>query len=191
MANTDNSFGFWPVKTLDGRPYTGHVKRAYVPSSDSNAIFRGSPIKFAGSADSRGIPSMAIASTGDAVAGVMVAVDAATRDSALYRVADTEMYIFYVPVQDMLFECQEDSAGNALAADSVGSNISFTAESGDTTTGLSTIELNSTTAANTNTLALQVVELADRDDNEIGDNAKWLVRFNDNQFANQVAGTTE
>lgn len=191
MANSDNARGFKPVKTLDGRPYNGFVKRAYVPSTDGNAIFIGSPIKFAGSADSRGVPTMAVAATNEAAAGVMVAVDAATRESALHRTADVGMYIFYVPVQNMLFEIQEDSDGNALDADSVGSNASFTAESGNTTTGLSTIELDSDTAANTGTLSLQIVEMVDRDDNEIGDNAKWLVRFNDIQFANQIAGTAE
>ena len=36
-----------------------------------------------------------------------------------------------------------------------------------------------------------ILALVDRDDNEFGTNAKFLVRFNDIQFANQIAGTTE
>jgi hypothetical protein len=191
MPNADIGRGFKPVKTLDGKCYSGFVKRAFVDNGDSTAIFVGGPVKFAGSADSRGIPTMAAASSGDAVAGVMVGVDAATRDSALYRVASTDMYIFYIPVNGMLFEVQEDSDSNALTADSVGSNAGYTAETGSTVTGYSTIELDSTSAANTNTLPLQIVEMVDRDDNEIGDYAKWLVRFNDLQYANQIAGTSE
>lgn len=191
MSNNNNAKGFIPVKSLDGTPYNGFVKKAYVPSTDSTAIFIGGPIKFAGSADARGVPTVAAADSGDAVMGVMVGVADATRSSKIYRVGDTATYILYVPVNSYLFEVQEDSDGNALDADSVGSNAGYTAESGSTTYGNSTIELDSTSAANTNTLPLQIVEMVEREDNEIGDNAKWLVRFNDLQFANQIAGTTE
>lgn len=191
MANIDAARGFKPVKYLDGTPYTGQVKKYYVPSTDSTAIYIGAPVKLAGSADTRGIPTATLATTGDAVVGVMVGRADAIRDSKLYREASVSQYIFVAPANNLLYECQEDSTGNALTADSVGSNISFAGSGGSTTTGFSAIELDSDTAANTGTLACQIIELADRDDNEIGDNAKWLVRFNDIQYANQIAGTTE
>lgn len=191
MANSDTPSGFKPVKYLDGRSYCGKVRKYFVPNTDSTAIYIGAPVKLAGSADSRGIATVALASTGDAVVGVMVGRADATRDDVLYREADKAQYILCAPVEYLLFECQEDSDSNALTADSVGSNISFTGSGGNATYGYSSIELDSDTAANTSTLALQIIELADRDDNVIGDNAKWLVRFNDNQFSNQIAGTTE
>lgn len=188
MANNDNPKGFIPRKYIDGASYDGKVFKYYVPSSDSTAIYLGGPVKLAGSADDRGIPSVTAASSGDKVVGVMVGKAEATREDTLYREADTENYILCSPVDNLLYECQEDSVGGALAATNVGQNISHTAESGNTTYGNSTIELDSSTAATTNTLALQVVSLADRTDNEIGDNAKWLVRFNDIQYGNQITG---
>jgi len=188
MANNDNAKGFSPVKSLDGRPYCGQTVKYYVPSSDSTAIYLGDPVKLAGSADSRGIATVALASSGDKVVGVMVGKAEATRDDTLYREADTAEYILVCPVDGMLFEAQEDSTGGALAATNVGQNISWTGSGGDSVYGTSNIEIDSSTAATTNTLALQVVALADREDNEIGTNAKWLVRFNDVQYDNQITG---
>ena len=188
MANNDHAKGFTPVKSLDGKPYCGQVIKYFVPSTDSTAIYLGAPVKLAGSADSRGIPTVALASSGDKVVGVMVGKLEATRDDTLYREADTAEYIAVCPVDGMLFEVQEDSVGGALAATNVGQNFSWTGSGGDTVYGTSNIELDSSTAATTNTLALQIHSLADREDNEIGTNAKWLVRFNDTQFNNQIAG---
>ena len=188
MANNDNAKGFVPRKYLDGTSYDGKVFKYFVPSTDSTAIYRGGPVKLAGSADSRGIPTVQAASSGDKVVGVMVGVAEATRDDKTYREASTDTYILCAPADNLLFECQEDSDGGALAATDVGQNISHTSESGNTTYGNSTIELDSSTAAGTSSLALQIIALADRTDNEIGDNAKWLVRFNDIQYGNQIAG---
>lgn len=191
MANSDLARGFKPVKYLDGTPYNGNVKRYYCSATNATAIYLGAPVKLDGSADTRGVPTVTLASSGDAVVGVMVGRADAIRSSTLYREASTAQYILAAPVRDLLYECQEDSTGNALGATSVGSNISFTGSGGSTVTGFSAIELDSDTAASTSTLACQIIELADRPDNDIGTNAKWLVRFNDNQYSNQIAGTSE
>lgn len=188
MANNDNPKGFAPRKYLDGAAYDGKVFKYFVPASDGTAIYKGGPVKLAGSADDRGIPTVTAASSGDKVVGVMVGKAEATRDDTLYREASTDTYILCSPVDNLLYEVQEDSDTSTLAATNVGNNISHTAESGDTIYGNSTIELDSSTAATTNTLALQIVSLADRTDNEIGDYAKWLVRFNDVQYSNQITG---
>ncbi len=188
MSNSDNAKGFIPRKYLDGSPYNGHVFKCYVPSTDGTAIYRGGPVELAGSADSRGIPTVKAAASGDKVVGVMVGIAEATRDDKTYREASTATYILCSPVDNLLYECQEDSVGGALDADNVGQNIPHTSESGNTTYGHSTIELDSSNVATTSTLACQIIALADRTDNEIGTNAKWLVRFNDVQFSNQIAG---
>lgn len=189
MANNNNAKGFVPRKYLNGNPYDGKVVRYYVPSGDSTAIYVGSPVKLAGSADSEGVaPTVALASSGDPVVGVMVGKADATRSSTVHREASTAEYIFCAPVDGLLYECQEDSVGSTLAAANVGQNVSHTAESGSSLYGTSTIELDSSTAATTNTLALQIMGLADRTDNQIGTNANWLVRFNDIQYDNQITG---
>jgi hypothetical protein len=89
---------------------------------------------------------------------------------------------------DALFEAQENSGGTAFTVNDVGLNCNFIVAAGSTVTGLSGVELDTSTEATTNTLDLKIVGLARRQDNAIGANAKWLVRINRHQYANQVAG---
>lgn len=187
MANTDNAFGLKPVCYLNGAPYNGQVQKFYVPSSDSTAIYLGDPVKLAGSADSRGIPSVTKASSTNVFVGVVVGIADATRDSTIYRAASTETYVFVCTDPQVLFEIQEDSDGAALAVTDVGLNANFVDAGGSTASGLSGLEIDSSTKATTATLDFQIVRMADREDNEIGANAKWLVKLNNHQY---VDGTT-
>ena len=188
MANSDIVKGLVPVGYLNGAPYNGQVNKYYIPDTDSTAVFVGDPVKLAGSADSRGIPSVAQASVGDAIIGAVVGIAEATRDDDIYRAASTEKYVLVADDPQTVFEVQEDSDGGALAATDVGQNASFIVGTGSTVTGLSGVELDSSTAATTSTLDLQILRLSDREDNEIGTNAKWLVKLNNHQFTNAATG---
>ena len=190
MSNKDNPNGFTPMRKLDGSPYNGAVQTFYIPTSENTAIFRGSPVKLAGGADADGIPTVTLAASNDAVVGVVVSFDPYPSDLTLnYHPASTG-YPQYVKCADVVtntFAIQEDSSTAFTAAD-VGLNVSYTAESGNTTTGRSTIELDCSSENTTNTLGLQILRLVQRPDNAIGTNAEWEVRFNDVQQANQIAG---
>lgn len=188
MANSDVARGLRPAQYPNGAPYNGQAEKFYVPSTDSTAIYIGDMVKLAGSADSDGIPSVQKASSTDVVVGVMVGVDSETRDSTIYRAADTETYIFVATDPALLYEIQEDSVGGALAATDVGLNANFIDAGGSTVTGLSGIELDSSTAATTATLDFQIRRLVKRADNEIGTNAKWLVRLNNHQYVDGATG---
>lgn len=189
MANTDNPRGLTMARDGGASANTGAVNRYYVPDTDSTAIYVGGLVKLAGSADADGVPSVTgNVSAGDVVVGVVVASEPVTQDSTVYRAASTARYIMVADDPKQLFEVQEDSVGGALAADNVGQNASLTGfTSGSTATGRSSIELDSSTAATTATLDVAIHRLAPRADNEIGTNAKWLVRLNNHQF---VDGTT-
>jgi hypothetical protein len=198
MANTDNATGLRPVKYLGGAAYTGATRRFYVPASDSTAIYVGGLVKPGGSADADGV--MAVTgdvSTGDAVLGVVVAVDAVGgaagvgRDAPTYRVADTERYVFVADDPNLLFEVQDDSVGGALAAANVGNSADLTGfTSGSTGTGKSSIEIDSSTAtaSGDGTEDVVIVGLVQRVDNEIAANAKWLVRLNNHFYVDAQAG---
>lgn len=187
MANADVATGLAPKMHMNGSPYNGQPERFYVPSSDATAIYVGDMVKLAGSADADGVPSVTKASSTNVVVGVVVGVEAETRDSTVYRPASEERYVMVCTDPSVLFEIQEDSDGGALAATSVGLNANFVDGGGSTVTGKSGIELDSSTAATTATLDFQIVRLSRRPDNEIGTNAKWLVRLNNHQY---VDGTT-
>lgn len=187
MANTDSPFGLRPVMMLDGSPYNGHGFRCVFASGDGTATFIGDPVKLAGSSVD-GYPTVAQAAAGDAIFGVVVAMEPDRTDlEQLHRLASTERQCVVAPAGDVIFEVQEDSVGGALTADQVGQNADIVVGSGDTTYGISAVELDSSGAA-ASSAQLKILGLSQREDNEIGDNAKWLVRVNESELADANAG---
>jgi len=193
MANNDVITGLTPKYFQNGAAYNGQAEWFYIPSGDGTAVYLGDPVKLAGGADSEGVPSVTKASSTDPVVGVVIAVDPVMgdgsdgRDSDIYRAASTERYVQVATDPSILFEIQEDSAATTLGTADVGLNANFIDGGGSTITGYSGLELDSDTAATTATLDFQIVRLANRPDNEIGANAKWLVKLNNHQY---VDGTT-
>ena len=188
MANADQAFGLKPVSYLNGSPYNGQARMYYVPSSDGTAIYLGTPVKLAGSADSDGVADVTVASTLDAILGPVVSVLSVTRESTIYREASSERYVYVADDPQLIFEIQEDSTGGALAATDVSLNAPWDGSGGVTATGLSSVELDSSGAATTAGLDFSIIGLARRPDNVIGTNAVWYVRLNDHQRINQVLG---
>ena len=189
MANANVPFGLRLVQNQGCME--GKIEKFYVPSTDSAAIGLGDPVKLAGSADANGVPTVArLATPGtDVFAGVMVGVEPLPTDLSLnYRKASTAMYIYVCTDPAALYEVQEDSAGGALAATSVGLNANVVLGTVDTTTGNGKTMLDSSTALGTSTLDLQVVRLVARPDNEIGNYAKWIVKLNKTQYTNATTG---
>jgi hypothetical protein len=133
-------------------------------------------------------PDVTRAATGDVVVGVVTSVVPATRDSTVYRAASTATIVNVADDPQLLFEIQESAGGTALTANDIGLNADFVVASASTTTGLSATTLNNATEATTNTLDLKIVGLANKPNNEVGASAKWIVKINRHQFANQVAG---
>ena len=64
-----------------------------------------------------------------------------------------------------------------MAAANVGQNADLVVAAGNTLTGTSGVELDSSTAAATDA-QMRIFGLAQKADNEIGDQAKWLVTAN-------------
>jgi len=190
MANTDTHFGLRPVRDLNGAPYNGAVETYSTATGDATAIFIGDPVILSGTSQTiDGVIYRDVdqAATGDVIVGVVVGFGAATRDSLTYRAASTQRLVRVAP-PNLVYEIQEVSGGTPLAAADIGLNANFVVGSGSTVTGYSGVELNNATEATTNTLDLQIVDFVNRADNEIGEHAKWLVRINRSQRANQVAG---
>jgi hypothetical protein len=192
MANADAPRGLLPARYLSGAPYNGAANTYYVPDTDSTAIYVGGLVKFAGSANADGVASVTgNVATGDAVVGVVVGVKPVTADSTVYRAASTERMVMVADDPGLVFEVQEDSTGGDLAAANVGNTADLaTMTAGDATTGFSSMEIDSSTAtaSGDGTEDVLIVGLAQRQDNAIGTNAKWLVRLNNHQFVDGAAG---
>lgn len=191
MANTDIPRGFIPSAGLSGQPYSASITMFSTPVGDGTAIFVGDPVKLAGTSSTvnDAIYSDVIqAATGDVIQGVVVGVLADTRDSTIYRAASTTRLLFVETNPNTLYEIQEVSGGTALATADIGLNANFVVGTGSTTTGYSGVELNNSGEATTNTLDVQIVGFVNRPGNVVGEHAKWLVRLNRVQYANQIAG---
>jgi hypothetical protein len=179
MANSDRASGLQPVRMLDGSPYSGNADIFYVPSTLATHVFIGDPVRFAGSADSAGIASVTLCNATDTITGVVVGFADAASLVLGYGAASTTRYVLVAHGQDILFEIQEDSDGAALTVAEIGLNAQIIVAAGSTSTRLSGVELDSSSAATTATHGLRIRGLAQRPDNAIGANAKILVSLND------------
>lgn len=181
MANTNAPGGLKPVRYASGAPYNGAANVYYVPASDGTALFFGDPVIIAGSGDAVGVPSVTRATAGSAgrITGVVVGfVPSATLNPYGYRPASTAAYVLVADDPNLLFEIQEDAVGGALAVTDIGLNADLVAGSGDTNTKQSGFQLDTSTKATTATLQLRIDSFQQRADNEVGANAKVLVRIN-------------
>lgn len=191
MPNADNAFGLRPVRQITGAPYNGAADVYSTAAGDATAIFVGDPVKLSGTSSViNGVTYADIdqAATGDVIVGVVVGVFPDTAESLIYRAASTARRLLVATDPNLLYEIQEVSGGTPLAAADIGLNANFVVGAGSTITGKSGVELNNVGEATTNTLDLQIVGLQARADNAVGEHAKWLVRVNRHQFANQIAG---
>lgn len=189
-TNTSFVSGLRPVDNLRQPGSIGRVRRYFIPSTDATAVFLGDAVKSAGSADSvTGLPTIAQAAAGDTIRGVVVGFDpvdgvtlATTNLNRVHRPASTAMYALVADDPDLVCEIQEDAVGGALAVTDIGENCDLVVGSGNATTGLSGMQVDSSTHVTT-TAQVRLVGFVNRSDNVIGSaNAKMLVVINEHEF---------
>lgn len=201
MANSNTPKGLVPIKNNGGEI---EVNFYYIPSSYGTALFIGDPVVKTGTSNTANVvagqrefaagslPEINKATAGDdnPITGVIVGFLSDFDNTTLnYNTASTERIAIVADNPNQRFEIQEETAGTALAATSVGLNANVVfAESGSTTTGISGVELDTSTPASTATFQLKILRLVDRADNAIGQHAKWEVKINRHSDANAVAG---
>jgi hypothetical protein len=111
---------------------------------------------------------------------------------AKYSAASTADEVPVYDHPDQLFTVQDDASATLTQA-AVGASADLLAESGNTTTGLSTVEINASAVSADHTSAtVRIIEVANRiypDGvvNAVGAWCEWLVRINEHAYA-QVAG---
>lgn len=189
MANPDMAFGLKPVCDRSGRPYNGAVRAYVVPASDGTALFIGDPVQLGGSSDS-GMQTItrATAAGGNYILGVVMGfeIDATIRTNG-YRAASTRAVVLVADDPELLFEIQEDSDTEKVLAAEVGLNADLIIAAGSTVTRLSGAELDSSTAATTNTLQLKIEGIVNDGLNAMEDtdaNKRILVSINLHQRRN-------
>lgn len=178
MANTNVAFGLKPVRMADGSPYNGAADMYYIPSSLATAVYKGDPVKLAGSADSAGVASVTLCAASDTITGVVVGFADAPSMLLGYGAASTIRYVLVCHGQDVLFEVQDDGVGGDMAAADIGLNADIIVAAGSSYSKQSGVMLDTSTKATTITLPLRIRGLAQRPDNAIGTYSKILVTLN-------------
>jgi hypothetical protein len=194
MANTNKLNGFRPVRYLNGAPYNGAFRKYVVPASDGTALFVGDLVKADTAGDlATGLSGVTRATAGAAVIGCVVGfeVSPGTLDTPIYRSASTRRVVYVADDPNILFEAQEDGDTTPIAVASIGLNASLISTSGgDTVTGASGMQIDSSTAAATATLELKLMEAVSRPDNEVISAGqaytRWIVKLNNHQLGSHT-----
>ena len=194
MANADTPFGAKPVKHLNGMPWNGKFNIYY--KEDAEDLFIGSIVASGGTADATGkYPTVKLATTTPPrgiVVGFSTSPNIVADPANLARVyspsTETGVYVAVADDPNIIFEMQEDSS-TALTITEVGLNFSPTSESGNTTTGKSTIEIDCSTELTTSTLSMKLLRVVDRPDNALGTNCKWECMFNAHELGQGLGST--
>lgn len=194
MANTTVTRGARPVRHANGSPYNGAANMYLLPSGDSTATFLGDFVKLGGTTGASGVvvngievhgmPTIAQAAAGDTLLlGVVVGfLPDVTNLNSRYRLASTNRIALVADAPDLVFEIQEDAGGATTALVDVGENADIVVGSGSTTTGLSGMELDSSTHTSA-TAQLRILRFVPRPDNEpASSKAKLEVMINEHAF---------
>jgi hypothetical protein len=170
-----------------GLNWSGGVRQCNVAATYATSLFLQDPVLLSGTSDVTGAyPGIITAVAGNAnrISGVIVGFAPATDSDAIYFVgaaASLTRNAFVVMDPYVIFEIQSDSAA-ALAITTVGLNaVIIKTHSGSTTTGISGVELDSSSDAPDADASNQLLILGGvpRSDNDVTlVHAKWHVLIN-------------
>ena len=183
MANVDRPNGLKLVGHISGSPFNAQIKMCSFAAGDGTATFVGDAVKLAGDADTFGRPTVAQASDTGAIYGVVLDFEYDPTDlGKVHRAASTARLAYVCVDPNAIFEIQDDASATMTSAD-IGSNADLVIGSGNTTTGNSAMELQSSSINTTATLQLKILNLVNRDDNAFGNQNRVHVKINNHQLA--------
>jgi len=193
MANTNAPSGFKPVGHLNGSSWNGQVRKYHVPVGNAAAIGIGTMVgMLATNSDTTGVCNDVVGIDGTTGAGadrpLGPVVSIAHNPEAprrTYLPAATAGYVFVADSPDLIMEVQSTAA---LSATNMHYNFGISAESVNTSTGVSTQVIDN--PATTATYPLRCIGLVDRPDNALGAYQKVLVKFNTHEFTNMTGVTS-
>jgi len=174
MANVNGAFGLQLVEDNSRTP----LEICFIPSTDNTAIFVGDPVKTAGSSGSTaGGPkkkTVAQCAATNPIYGVVQGfmqhwVSSGMDLGRRHRPASTAMYCLVKPANHQdVYRVQSDDVGGDLADADIGLNADFIVGSGNATTGMSGVQLDTSTKNTTATLSLKILGYDDKPSNQAG-----------------------
>ena len=187
MANVAEKFGLRPYRKLDGTPLVGAQNRYSIASNHTTAIFQGDLVipLTAGNIDRH------IANNSAAVIGVFNGcfyTDPTTSKPTFSNsypgaIVASDITAFVVDDPDAVFLMDADAT---FAQADLFRNYSVTTGSGNTTTGISEVQLDVSVSGTNASFIIQAIDISqDPDNSDTGSaNANILVRINKHFYRN-------
>ena len=189
MANIDQALGLRPIAKVGSAPggTTGTTK--YRITSGAGAMFTGDIVKQANDG------SVVQGTAGDAARGVFMGcfyTDPSTSKPRFNNTfpngtAASDAIAFVADDPDQLFIAQQDSASaNAVVAD-LNLNANLVVGSGNTTTGISGMEIDSDSKNTTATLNVKLIDFYDTPSNDAtANNSILVVKINNHELGSHT-----
>jgi len=193
MANLDSPFGLRPVRMVNGSPFSNQQNRYRIAANYATSIYQGDLV----SVVTAGTIERVAAGGSGLILGVFngcTYTDPSTGKQkwSNYYPASTnasDIVAFVIDAPDTVFEVQADAA--FPVADLFGNfDIVDNSPVGDTTSGISNLELDVTTGATTATLPLKAIDISQDplNDDVATANTNVLVVINNHLFSAGTAG---
>jgi hypothetical protein len=194
MANIDAAFGLRPIAKVGSAPggTTGTTKYS-IADNQSTAIFTGDPVKY------KSDGTVEVAGAGDASCGVFMGCfyTDPTSSKPTFKnyfpasLSPGDAIAFVADDPDQMFVVQQDSVASSLSGANINENANLIFGSGSTTTGLSGVEIDSSSATTTATLQVRIVAGYETPSNTIstaaaGNNSVFVVKINNHQLGSST-----
>lgn len=205
MSSVSRINGFRPVKTVTGAAWNGQTEVVFVAAGDSTVIMVGDAVKLAGDARAAtGVPTVTRCAATDPAYGIVTGIlfsgvgdtqnvpPVIDLNTPIYRRASTERYLLVCTDPNVIYEVQYAGTSDAAATitANVGLNGQFTTTAGNTATGASGMQLDSSGLATTATLPLKIVGFPNRPDNTPGDQFfSYYVKLNNTTLGTGTGAT--
>ena len=187
MANVSEKFGLRPYRKLDGTPLVGAQNRYTIASGYATAIYQGDLVEPLGT----GNIQKHGANTSDAVVGVFNGcfyTDPTTQKPTYSNyypgsIAASDITAFVVDDPDAVFLMDADEA---FTRADLYQNYSVTTGGGNTTTGISEVQLDVSVSGTNASFVIQAIDISQDPDNSdtTTANANVLVRINKHFYRN-------
>ena len=185
MANIDSAFGLIPVAHVGQTDNNGGQTQYSIGDTQGTAIFTGDPVKY------KSDGTVEVATAGDPVVGVFGGcfyTDPTTSKPtwspyfpASLAPGDAKAFIWDNPMQT--FIVQQDSVVSNLLAANLNENANLIFNAGNTTTGVSGVEIDSSSADVTAALQVRLIDFyATPSNNTTANNSVFVVKINNHKL---------
>ena len=198
MSNVASPFGFRAVNAFHSGAAQPKPRRYFIPATDATTLFLGDIVKLAGGFDPiKGVPTVTAITnvTSDIPVGIVVGIDQVagvlpTSESLSlnYRPASVALYVEVLDDPDVILEARVLTT--AISTTVTQNFKPALGAGGSTISGISSMSLDGSTKATTNTLMFQGLGFTESPDNDITSvYARVLCKFNVHQFTAATGST--